>query len=192
MNGPVLTITLKDPQGESGENPTKWLNLANLRPNLVWSVQSQTKPLPNWLPSLQSLRATVGYHYEDLKRLPSFVEGDVKFAAPQGVNVQVQPSYELRSQRSVWLVQASKGAAYVMAKLSTSSERWLQLVKGCYQMDLPYASVGGIRITPQYDLQRGEPSCLLEGTTGSQRTKAVLHLEYQNPTLTVVHAIDDR
>eukprot|EP00980_Cylindrotheca_fusiformis_P015409 scaffold4335_cov119-Cylindrotheca_fusiformis.AAC.12 len=37
-----------------------------------------------------------------------------------------------------------------------------------------------------------QPSCLLEATTSSQRTKTVLNLEYQNPTLSIVHALDER
>jgi hypothetical protein len=188
VNGPVLTVTLKDPAASTIEAPTKWLNLANLRPNLLWSVHSQSRPLPNWLPSLQSLGGTVGYQYEQNRRLPSFVEGDARFSA-RGVEVAVQPYHEFRSKRTLLLVQVSRGATYVMTKFVRGS---LELIRGCYQVDLPYASVGGVRITPTWDVQKGEPSCLLEGTTGSQRTKAVLNLEYQNPTLSVVHALDER
>jgi hypothetical protein len=187
--GPVLTVTLKDPA--TGESGNKWLNLDNFRPNFHWSVRSQSKPLPNWLPSLQSLRANVGYQYDDLKRMPSFVEADLQFKT-KPVDLQIQPTYEFRSKRSVWLVQASRGHAYVMTKLVFGREKWLELVRGCYQLDLPYASVGAVRVTPSWDFRKEEPSCVLEGVTGSQRTKAVLNLDYQNPTLSVVHALDER
>ena len=215
VTGPVLTVTLKDPESQTqtmggvgiagdeveekegsrnnNNNNNKWLDIARFRPHLIWSIQSQgsSKPLPRWLPSLQSIRGTVGYSYEQNKHLPSFVEGDAKFSKA-GYNVEVQPTYDLKSHRSQWLIQASRGATYVMAKLSSAGDRWLDVIKGCYQANLPYASVGGIRITPQYDVVKREASCLLEGTTGSQRTKAVLNLEYQNPTLSVVHALDER
>ena len=189
VNGPVLTVTLKDPQ--VAETESTWLNLASLRPSLLWSLQSTSKPLPNWLPSFQSLRAGVGYHYEDLKRLPSFVEADIKFSNAKG-ELQIQPTYEVRQKKTSLLLQASRGASYIMARLANKGERWLEYMRGCYQLDLPYAAVGGIRITPSFDFRRNEPSCTLEGTTGSQRTKAVLNLEYNNPTLTIVHALDER
>jgi hypothetical protein len=189
VQGPVLTVTLKDPQLSASDS--KWLDLASIRPNAVLSLQSTSKPLPNWLPSLQSLRANVGYHYEELKRLPSYVESDVKFSNTHG-DMQIQPSYEFRSKKASLLLQGSRGASYLMGRLTTKGERWLEMVRGCYQLDLPYASVGGLRITPSFDFRRKEPACLLEATTGSQRTKALLNLEYDNPTLSVVHALDDR
>ena len=188
VQGPVVTLTLKDPVTDAASRSSKWVNLKHFRPNLLWSFQSISRPLPAWLPNLQSLQGTVGYHYEEMRRTPSFVEGTCKFRA-RGVDLDIQPSYEFKGKRGGLLVQVSKGATYCMAKFGNAA---LELIKGCYQMDLPYASVGSVRITPTWDVQRGEPSCILEGTTGSQRTKAILNLEYQNPTMTVVHALDDR
>lgn len=202
-SGPTLTVTLKDPQDQSvssldggSDEPLQnpWFNIGNLRPNVMWSLQSKGKPLPNWVPNWHSLRTTVGYQYEELKRMPSFVEADLKFSSERaGVDLQIQPSYEFGSQRSILSVTASRGAAaYLMAKISTKKDRWLQMVKGCYQATLPYASVGAVRVTPTIDLARGQASCLLEATTGSERTKAVLNLEYDNPTLTVIHSLNER
>jgi len=205
-NGPFLTITLKDSDPASTNNAlvsspndgaeiTKpWFNLENIRPNVLWSVQSQGKPLPNWIPSWHFLRTTVGYQYESMKRLPSFVEADLKFSSESiGIDLEIQPSYEFDSKRSVLLVQASRGVAHLMGKFATKKDRWLQLVRGCYQLNLPSnPTLGAVRITPTLDLARGQASCLLEATTGSERTKAVLNLEYDNPTLTVVHSLDDR
>ena len=195
VQGPVLTVTLKDPQLSASDS--KWLDLSSIRPTAVLSLQSTSKPLPNWLPNLMSLRANVGYHYEELKRLPSYIESDFKFTTTSnnndGIDLQIQPSYEFRNQKGSLLLQASKGGpSHLMGRLATRGERWLEIVRGCYQLDLPYASVGGLRITPSFDFRRKEPTCLLEATTGSQRTKAVLNLEYDNPTLSVVHALDDR
>jgi hypothetical protein len=186
VNGPVLTVTLKDPITET--RPTKWLNLSNLRPNVQWSFQSTSRPLPNWLPSLQSLQGTVGYHYEQMKRAPTYVEGGAKFRKG-GIELDIVPSYEVKSKRTTVMLQLSKGAIYGMLKFGNTA---LETIRGCYQVTLPYASVGAIRVTPTWNVIKGEATCVLEGTTGSQRTKAVLNLEYQNPTLTVVHALDDR
>lgn len=208
-SGPVLTVTLKDSHEKltdvtdsadgtmvptSQQQQQQWFNLGNFRPSLIWSLHSQGKPLPNWLPNWQSLRTTVGYQYESLKRMPSFVEADLKFSSNTlGVDLEVQPSYDFGLETSLLSVQASRGAgAYLMAKFATKKERWLQLVRGCYQVELPYASVGAFRVTPTWDLAHGQASCRLEGTTGSQRTKAVLNLEYDNPTLTVIHSLDER
>mmetsp|Transcript_2492 Transcript_2492/g.5797 ORF Transcript_2492/g.5797 Transcript_2492/m.5797 type:complete len:320 (+) Transcript_2492:281-1240(+) len=205
-SGPNLVITLKDPSENSNgalndadadsdeplQNP--WFDLGKLRPTIMWSLQSKGKPLPNWAPGWHSLRTTVGYQYEALKRLPSIVEADLKFSSEKtGIDLQVQPTYDVGSQQTVLSIKASRGdAASLMAQIATKKERWLQMIKGCYQATLPYASVGAVRITPSLDLGKGEASCLLEATTGSQRTKAVLQLDYDNPKLTVVHALNDR
>lgn len=198
MSGPTLTLTLRDPMGVSSssstnnleEPPNKWQNLSNLKPNLQWSLTSN-KPLPNWLPTLQSFRATAFYDYTQRKNFPNHLEAAASFFK-KGINLQVQPSISLSKQKkqaTTWLVQIQKGTTNVFCKLAN---RGVELVRGSYQCDLPYASVGGVRVTPQLDLKRGEPSCLIEATTGSQRTKTVLNLEYNNPTLSIVHALDER
>lgn len=79
-----------------------------------------------------------------------------------------------------------------MANFATKKDRLLQMVKGCYQATLPYVSLGAVRVTPAVDLTRGQASCLVEATTGTQRTKAVLNLEYDNPTLSVIHTLNER
>lgn len=202
-SGPTVVVTLKDPSdkyrtpptsGDASDPQNPWFDLGSLRPTVMWSVQSKGKPLPNWLPTWHSFRTTIGYQYEALKRKPSFVEADFKFSSEQtGINLQVQPSHEFGSQRTAVSLQASRGAtAYIMAKIANKTDRWLQMVKGCYQANLPYSSVGAFRVTPSVDLTRGQASCLLEATTGTQRTKAVLNLEYENPTLTVIHALNAR
>lgn len=201
--GPVLTITLKDPQEqyrssspEDDDEPLQnpWFDFGNLRPHAQWSLQSRGKPLPNWVPNWHSFRTTVGYQYDSLKRMPSYVEADLKFSSERvGVDLQLQPSHEFGSRQSALSILASRGpTAYLIAKLATKKERWLQMVKACYQANLPFASVGTVRVTPTVDLARGQASCLLEATTGTQRTKVDLNLEYDNPTLTVIHALNER
>lgn len=204
-NGPVLTVTLKDPQEQYRASPpdngdsdqtlqNPWYDFGNLRPQAQWSLYSRGKPLPNWVPDWHSLRTTIGYQYESLKRMPSYIEADLKFSSERaGVDLQLQPSHVFGPQQSALSIVASRGpAGYLMAKLATKKNRWLQMVKGCYQANLPFASVGTVRVTPTVDLVRGQASCLLEATTGTQRTKVDLNLEYDNPTLTVIHALNER
>jgi len=177
-------------QTDANESP-KWLDLGSLRPNVLWSVSSNDPPLPNWLPSLKSCRATVGYRYDDIKAAPSFVEGDASFANDAG-ELQLQPTYEVGSKKTSVVVQATKGNSYVVARFATKGRRILEFLRGSYAASLPFASISGVRVTPSFDFVRSNPTLTVEGVTGSARTKAILNLQYQEPTLTVVHALDER
>lgn len=250
VNGPVLTVTLKDPEAiqpvairdatvkeafaatkqaksDTNNNAKKWVDLTRLRPNLFWSLQSNGPPLPNWLPAWTSLRTNVGYRHEELKRLPSFVEADLKFRLSEqwGTELQVQPSYELKAKKTNLLVQASRGTSFLLARFSvrnngetkkhqqqqannnddfegavfedtpsSASTSPLEFLRASYNLAFPAgSSISNLRITPSMDFVKEEPSCVLEGTTGgSGRTKAILKLNYNNPTLAVVHALDER
>lgn len=131
ITGPVLTVTLKDPLGESSimEEPKKWgVNVSSLRPTMLWSAQStQGLPLPNWLPALKSLRGTMGYRYDDLKQLPSFLEGDAVFGNDKG-ELHLQPTYEVGQRKASVVVQASRGASYALARFTSKGKR----VRCCY------------------------------------------------------------
>lgn len=159
VSGPVLTVTLKEPQtttttitsepdasGSGTSSSTSqtrnvlqrsnWIDLASLRPNLFWSIQSLAKPLPNWLPSLQSIRANVGYRYDEdtawTKKkqqetsaiyqplLPTFVEGTARFRNERlESEMMIQPSYELQSQRANLVLQLTQGASYLLTRWTT-------------------------------------------------------------------------
>jgi len=207
ISGPTLTVTLKDPQPSSAlttasskskslfQDPTQgtqWLDLSSIRPNAVWGIQSESLPLPNWFPSLKAIKATIGYQYTDLKRLPSWIEASAKFSRP-AADLLVQPTYEVKSGQTSVIVQASRGANYVLARLASQQRNLLQALRGSVLFSLPYASIIAVRLAPSVDLSRNDVSCLVEAVTGgTARTKAVLNLEYQNPTLQVIHMLDDR
>lgn len=196
VTGPTLTVTLKDPpppsDGTHNNNKgslTPWLDLTALRPDLRWGIQSQHEPLPNWLPSLKAVQASLVYRYTELKRGPSILEGALKFSKPAG-DLLVQPRYEVKSGRlQVWL-QASRGPSYILTRLVNHKRRFIDAIQGSTVIHLPYTQVSSLRITPKID---SEFSCRVEATSGGMaRTKTVLNLEYQNPTLAVVHQLDDR
>ena len=104
----------------------------------------------------------------------------------------MQPSYEVKQQRASLVVQATKGTSFVVARFATRGRRILEFVRGSYAFSLPFASISGVRVTPSFDFVRSNPSLIVESITGSARTKAILNLQYQEPTLTVVHALDER
>jgi hypothetical protein len=192
VTGPILTVTLREPlERRDPYESNKWLDLGSLSPNLQWSVSSNDPPLPNWLPFFKSCRATVGYRYDDIKTAPSFLEGDACFANDFG-ELQLQPTYEVKQRKASMVVQATKGSSYTVARFTTKGRHFLEFLRASYAANLPFASISGVRVTPSYDFIRSSLSLLVEGVTGSARTKAILNLQYQEPTLTVVHALDER
>jgi hypothetical protein len=154
-------------------------------------VSSDDPPLPNWFPSFKSFRATVGYRYDDIKTAPSFLEGDARFANDFG-ELTVQPTFQVKQRKGGMVVQATKGESYMIARFTAKGKRFLEFLRGSYAVSLPFASISGVRVTPSYDFVKSDLSLLVEGVTGSARTKAILNLQYQEPTLTVVHALDER
>jgi hypothetical protein len=80
----------------------------------------------------------------------------------------------------------------IMARLSSSGKQMVEFVKASLLVELPFQSLSSIKLTPSFDFFRNDTTCVMEGVTGSGRTKAILNLQWQNPTLTVVHALDER
>jgi hypothetical protein len=261
VNGPILTLTLKDPSQEaatkadppsaadlvellerqqlqssaastsaaadgshSSSQPLSvpWLDLSSLRPNLIWDVSSLAPPLPYWFPNLKQLKARIGYQYDapepfpsstndanPLRRyLPTWIEGTAKMATQLGELI-VQPSYEVRSQRTAIVLEASRGAHWALAKFGLARPSQivphLEAVRGSFALNLPYVSVSQVRITPSLEMegrpphqphqlpQRGDWACQIEAITGGYgRTRAVLNLEWNAPTLSVIHQLDSR
>lgn len=208
----LLTMTLKDendPKLSTSDEPASsslpssmllqkpWFSVEDFRPNIMWSLESKGKPLPNWAPSLHSFRSTIGLKYDELTPQnipPAFVGMDFEFSSKTtGIDMKISPSYDVGSKRTNLNVQASRGSvATFMAKIATKKNNLLQLVKGSYQVELPHPSVSAVRFTPSIDMDKGQASCLLEVVTASQNTKVALNLEYDNPTISVIHSLNSR
>lgn len=199
VNGPVVTLTLKEPSSAADDavHGRPWItDLSSVRPKATWSVRTSPSPFPRLLPALKQLRADIGYEYHRLRQAPSSVEATARFSTRYG-DLIVQPSYDVPTARNTLLVQASRGASYVLAKLGggsgSTSKRLISAIKGSFLLNLPYASVSAVRLTPSWDCLKRDLACTVEAVTGGpSRTKAVLNLDYYNPTLTVVHALDER
>ena len=70
--------------------------------------------------------------------------------------------------------------------------QYLEYIRGSYKMNLPFTAVGSIANTPSYDFEKEEPTCNIIGKSSSGRTAAVIDLNWENPTLSFVHALDER
>jgi hypothetical protein len=198
-----------------------WLDLSALSPTVFWQIASSRPPLPNWFPNLQKLALKTGYQHSLRKRSnkphfprPSFVEGTAQFRTP-ACDIVVQPSHDLDSGSTSVAVEASRGPNWILGRLAhrrsnnhiatgsaaaysssprgnlLSSSWFLDSLQGSLLLNLPYASVSSVCIQPTLNLPRQELSCQLEALTGL-RTKAVLNLEWNHPTLTIVHQVDAR
>mmetsp|Transcript_7650 Transcript_7650/g.10012 ORF Transcript_7650/g.10012 Transcript_7650/m.10012 type:complete len:343 (+) Transcript_7650:101-1129(+) len=178
-----------------------WMkDISSIRPKAFWSLQTVKSPLPNWLPSLKQLKGDFSYEYHRLKKIPSWIETTAKFSTIVG-DLYIQPCLDFTQKNSSELrLQLMRGTSYARAHLVLGSRRSnsktiLKSMTGSFFLNLPYSTVRTLRLTPHLDLTQAYPdfSCLIEATTGGAgRTKAVLNLEYNNPTLAVVHQLDER
>lgn len=226
VNGPVLTLTFKDPN-QNPSTPTTaadvvdlleqsssssstaippapavpWLDLNTLRPNVVWEITSLAPPLPYWVPKLKQLKARVGYQYSPDIPLsvrttrPSWIEGTAKFATNLGELI-VQPSYEFQPQSTTILLEASRGASWALARLGLANRNQIvphwEALRASFVVNLPYVSLSQLRFTPSMEVGK-DLACQIEAVTGGYgRTRAVLNLEWQTPTLSVIHQLDNR
>lgn len=205
--GPVVTITLKEPsalksssseqQQQSNQNLKDQENLvkdpSSVRPKATWGIQTLKPPFPIWLPSLKQVRALFGYEYHRFKYRPSWLETSYKFSFPVG-DLWIQPTWDIEKPVALKLL-FSRGNSGITTRWSGGPGRLLQSLSGSFGFDLPYTTVRTIRVTPNVDLVPSYPdvSCVVEATTGGAgRTKAILNLEYNNPTLAVEHRLDER
>jgi hypothetical protein len=158
------------------------IDLSSIRPNIQWNVFSKGGPLlPYWFPSLQSITASLGYQYNDLKYLPAWVESTIKFALPgysqYGNELQIQPSYVVKtSQKNVCIQFNHRRQSYLFIQLrnhlrkkrllqqqqqvqqkfySTATHSWMiDMIRGSWFWSVPSASISSIRITPTIDFNK--------------------------------------
>jgi len=85
------------------------------------------------------------------------------------------------------------GGCFGLARFVVSKgKNYLQHVRAQYKLNLPFASVGSVAISPTFDFDQNLAGCTMVGKSGSGRTAAVLDLNWDRPTLSVVHALDQR
>ena len=206
--GPVLSITLKDPfqspeasllssgRRASAADEDIWESLAFFNPTLLWTIQSTRPPLRDSMPSILSCQGVIGYRYDDIRNLPSFLDGDVLIDTPVGI-LEVRPSYEVKSQRTnVSLRLADKRARWsASARLSSKTKRGVETVGGSYQSTAPSffsKMVKCVTFEPSCNVEKKQISAIIMTESISGRTKSILKWNTKDPTLTLVHAIDER
>jgi len=184
-----LTVTMKDPDVNSA-HATKWLDISALRPRASCSIQSKGPPLPNSVPFFKSLRGNVDYDRVSLS--PAVINVDLRFAKEGVGDLQIQPAFNVRQKRARCTIEATKGNSInIVARLG----RKLEAIKGNFMFQLPGSlPLTTIKVSPAINfLQNNHPSVTIEGMTSSGRTKALLNFQRnRSPTLTVVHALDDK
>ena len=68
----------------------------------------------------------------------------------------------------------------------------LEQVRGSYKLNLPFTAVSSLSISPSFDFTRTLSSCTMMGQSSSGRTAALLDLNWDDPRLSVIHALDQR
>jgi len=208
--GPVLSITLKDPfqspdasllssgRRSSAADEDIWESLAFFNPTFLWTIRSTRPPLRDSIPSILSCQGVIGYRYDDIRNLPSFLDGDMLIDTPAGI-LEVRPSYEVKSQRTnVSLRLADKRARSSLslsAKLSSKTKRGVETVGGSYQSSAPSLfsnMVKCVTFEPSFNVEKKQISANIMTESISGRTKSILKWNTKDPTLTLVHAIDQR
>ena len=206
--GPVLSITLKDPfqspeaslLSSGRQSPATdedvWENLAFFNPTLLWTIRSTRPPLRDSMPSVLSCQAAVGYRYDDIRNMPSFLDADVLVDTPAGM-LQVSPSYEVKSERANVSFRLSDKRArwWASAKLSSKTKRGVEMVRGSYQTSPPSflsKMIKSVTVEPAINVEKRSPSATIMAESTSGKTNSVVNWNLKEPTLTLVHAIDER
>jgi len=135
-------------------------------------------------------------------------EGMVRFASRKyKAQLELQPMYQPNNGPSL-IVRAgntnnnddtntshAKHGWHAMARMALSGhpKRVLEWVQASYQIrKLPFASVESLTLIPSHDFTSALTSCIVSAETKSGKTCAILDLNSDDPTLSVVHALDDR
>ena len=128
---------------------------------------------------------------------PSWIETTAKFNVPKlDGTFQIQPSHDVHSGTTNLLVQFSRGAHYAWTKfvrhnhnpnnnIHVDAAQASALVR--LPRTFPWSSVRISPVVKQNVVRRSwDVACDVEAvTSGPARTRAVLHLEYDHPTLAV-------
>lgn len=206
--GPVLSITLKDPfqspeasllssgRRSSAADEDVWESLAFFNPTLLWTIRSTRPPLRDSMPSVLSCQAAVGYRYDDIRNMPSFLDADVLVDTPAGM-LQVSPSYEVKSERAnvSFRLSGKRARWWASAKVSSKTKRGVEVVRGSYQTSPPSIlskMIKSVTVEPAINVEKRSPSATIMAESTSGKTNSVFNWNLKEPTLTLVHAIDER
>ena len=189
------------------------LNLDSLAPTILCSLRTIQTPLPNYLPSLKAASLTAAYNYNELKTKPSAIETDISFYSNTlELELDIASTYNLRQKQQDLIVRLGRDSAPEHMDATSTNSRTsgkgfygliqfvrhkgrhmlLQHASGQYRFHLPFQTIGSVSITPSYDFQQQKPTCSIVGKSGSGRTATLLDLNWDRPTLSVVHALDEK
>jgi len=215
--GPVLSLTLRDPfaspsgtsSSSSSTGSASGLNvspgysdttllvtsLSNLNPCCNWSMHSNGPPFPAKVPFIQSISASLVYQYNQLKAFPNSISGKINLGGflQDRLKIQLFPSVKVKSGQVDLAISASTENDDHMGCVQMSNKGGviLKQIRTSHKFHWPFAAMNSVTVAPSFDFQKGIPSCILSGVTGSGRTAAIVDLNMDDPTLSVSHAVDD-
>jgi len=169
--------------------------LSTLAPVIRWSIASTTPPLPNIVPYLRSTSLTTTCVCDEKSgRASPLIEGGLRFGAG-GAALDLVPTFDIRSGRvrvSAKVGMDDSESFSVAARFSSGGGKILEHLRASFKRNLPLRSVSVVAIVPSYDFLRNAPSCHISGKSGSGRTAAVFDWNLNDPSISVLHAIDER
>ena len=203
-SGPVLSINLKGPLKASesllSSSPSSTpdekgavATLSWLNPAILWTVRSTRPPLPEMIPSLRSVSGAVGYRFDDIRDMPSYIDSEAYFLTRAGP-LNIYPNYEVKSGRTnVDITLTDKrNRWYGSAKLSSKAKRVVESLRCSFVTPYSISAMASLTVEPSYNLDRNEPSVRFIANSASGLTQAVLCWDLKDPTLKLVHAMDKR
>lgn len=98
-----------------------------------------------------------------------------------------------------WNVMAKLNLAQMQTKAKVKvhpkkKKQLISFIRASCKLFLPFTAVSSLIIAPTYDPNAAvyPLSCQLTGESGAGRTSAVLNLNIDDPTLSLIHQLDDR
>ena len=193
-------------------------SIPGLQPSITWSISSEedNDPFPNMLPSLKSISLSTQYKYHEYKKFLYKAEGLLRFVTSSkkrgdiyelnddnddvSSEIIVKPSYSFKSKKACLNIKCGNEGVFGIMKLSAcKGKRLIEYIKGSYKTSLPFInSVSQLTFQPSFDFIKGMPSCVISGIASGFRqsedgkTTAIIDLNFDNPTLTFMHNLDER
>jgi hypothetical protein len=96
-------------------------------------------------------------------------------------------------QYIIWkLIMINDNALTYFSSFGGFYHQTLDQVQTSHKFTLPFTAISSVTISPSYDFRKASPTFLISGISESGRTATIVELNMDDPTLTVVHALDDR
>ena len=121
------------------------------------------------------------------------------------LNLSFSPTFSLKSRTASgelkvwgddikrWIGTARFNIPYPFST-KTTKQRLLSFASATFKIFLPFTALNSLTITPSYDTYNSlyPFSCQVTAESGAGKTSAVLNLNLDDPTFSLIHQLDDR